>query len=258
MQDQSLITSRLFFGAAFPVMRAVLEYDSVMAEKFKDVSATVQIGAKDQRFGLIACHLVFDDLKLDIVDGSAENPDIALTFSSLDKMNAMFKGGFSVPQIKGFSKPRLLLKILSLLMSLKLMLPSTRPKDPEKQALKVRMSLYMITRALSVANKMGMPDIVEWTKRQPDRIYQFSVEASGIAAYLRVKAGKTKSGHGIYQRRSPFVLFRFMSVEGALKVLLKEVAFVSGVEQGCVEIVGSPEYASQLNDLMAMLQGMLT
>jgi hypothetical protein len=147
-------------------------------------------------------------------------------------------------------------------MSLMLMSPKARPKDPERQKLKVKMSLYMITRALSSYNKLGNPEMVEWCKRQPDRIYQFVVDGAGgepaVAAYLRVKAGKSKSGHGVYTRRSPFVLFHFYSVEGTLKVLLKEVGFVEGVEKGCVEVVGSPEYAMNLNDFMAVLQGMMT
>jgi len=43
-----------------------------------------------------------------------------------------------------------------------------------------------------------------------------------------------------------------------LKVLLKDVAFVEGVEKGCVEVIGSPEYAMNLNDFMAVLQGLMT
>jgi hypothetical protein len=50
------------------------------------------------------------------------------------------------------------------------------------------------------------------------------------------------------------VLFHFFSAAGALKVLLKDVGFVEGVEQGCVEIAGSPEYAMYLNDYMSILQ----
>jgi len=73
-----------------------------------------------------------------------------------------------------------------------------------------------------------------------------------------VKQGRSKSGHGVYTRRSPFVLFHFFSVEGAMKVLLREVGFVEGVEKGYVETVGSPEYAVALNDFMAVLQGLLT
>jgi hypothetical protein len=252
--EKSLMTARLFFNAAFPVMKVVLADDPAMKEKFKNVKATVQIGAKNGS-EFEACTLKFDNGELEIIQAPAEKPDIALTFSTLEKMNTMFSGGTAIPGIKGITKPGLLLKVLSMLMSLKLMLPSSKPTDPAKKALKLKMSLYMITRALSTYNKLGDPDMKAWTSSQPDRIYQFVVNGTDIACYLRVKAGNTKSGHGVYQRRTPFVLFNFKSVDGALKVLLKEVGFVEGVEQGCIEIVGSPEYASTLNDFMAILQG---
>ena len=264
-QDINVITAQLFFNAAFPVMQVVLDDDPAMNAKFKNVQATVQICAKDSG-KLYACHLIFDKGKLTIVQEAAKKPDITLSFNSLAKMNTMFRGGAALPSIKGFSKLGLLLKVFSLLMSLMIMMPSSRPKDPIKQRLKVKMSLYMITRALSTYNKLGNPEMSEWCRRQPDRIYQFIVDKENaqpgdtpeIACYLRVKAGKSKSGHGVYTRRSPFVLFHFFSVAGALKVLLKEVAFVEGVEKGCVEVIGSPEYAMNLNDFMAVLQGMMT
>jgi hypothetical protein len=252
-----LMTAKLFFNAAFPVTQTMLEDDPAMARRFKDVTATVQVRAKE-RDGFIGCRFDFDRGSLTVSEGLAEKADLTLTFSSVEKMNTMFRGGFALPSIKGWGKPALLIKTLLLLMSLMLMQPSNRPKDPARQALKVKMSLYMITRALSVYNKAGDPDMRRWTEKQPNRVYQFIVDNADIACYLRVKAGNTKSGHGIYERRRPFVLFRFFSVEGALKVLLKEVAFVEGVEKGCVEIVGSPEYASQVNDFMAVLQGMMT
>jgi hypothetical protein len=237
-----------------------------MKAKFRNVAAAVQICAKDGD-GLLACHLVFDRGKITVNQGPAPAPDITLSFSSVAKMNTMFRGGAALPSIKGFSKPGLLIKVFSLLMSLMIMMPSSRPKDPAKQKLKVKMSLYMITRALSTYNKLGNPEMAEWCSRQPDRIYQFIVDGESragekaepeIACYLRVKAGKSKSGHGVYTRRSPFVLFHFSGVAGALKVLLKDVGFVEGVEKGCVEVLGSPEYAMALNDFMAVLQGMLT
>ncbi len=259
--DEELMTAKLFMGAAFPVMQVVLDDDPKMKEKFKNVRATVQIGAKTDDGGLLACHLVFDNGKFSVVQGPAEKPDISLNFASIEKMNIMFRGGKAMPSIKGMWKIGLLLKVLSLLMSLMLMSPGNRPKGPAKQLLKVKMSLYMITRALSTYNKLGNPEMKEWTTRQPDRIYQFVVDPypeAGAACYLRVKAGNSKSGHGIYERREPFVLFHFYSVEGALKVLLKDVSFVEAVETGCVETVGSPEYAMYLNDFMAVLQGMLT
>ncbi|MDR1128860.1 MAG: hypothetical protein LBL20_06070 [Treponema sp.] len=260
-----ITTAKLFFNAAFPVMRVVLEDDPAMKARFAGVKAVVQIGAKNPggEEACLACHLVFDNGGFSVIQGPAENPNIALTFSSVAKMNTMFRGGAALPAIKGFGRFGTLVKVFSLLMSLMIMMPSSRPKDPVKQKLKVKMSLYMITRALSSYNKLGDPGMAEWCRRQPDRIYQFLVDGEpgaepAVAAYLRVKAGKSKSGHGVYTRRSPFVLFHFFSVAGALKVLLKDVGFVEGVEQGCVEIVGSPEYAMYLNDYMSILQGMLT
>ena len=260
MNEQEIVTAKLFFNAAFPVMKVVLEDDPAMKAKFRDVQATVQICAKNGN-DLLACHLVFDRGKLDIIQGPASSPDITLSFNSVEKMNTMFRGGSALPSIKGFSKLPLLIKVFSLLMSMMIMAPKSRPKDPVKQKLKVKMCLYMVTRALSTYNKLGNPEMNEWCRRQPDRIYQFIVGEKAnpqIACYLRVKAGKSKSGHGVYTRRSPFVLFHFSTVTGAMQVLLKEVGFVEGVEKGCVEVVGSPEYASSLNDFMAVLQGMMT
>jgi len=257
MNEQEL-TAQLFFNAAFPVMQVVIDDDPSMNAKFRDVAATVQICAKNGN-ELVACHLVFDRGKLSVNQGPAQAPDITLSFSSLAKMNTMFRGGAALPSIKGFLNLSLLIKIFSLLMSLMIMMPSSRPKEPARQRLKVKMSLYMIARALSTYNKLGNPGMSEWCRRQPDRIYQFIVDDEPeIACYLRVKAGKSKSGHGVYKRRSPFVLFHFFNVAGALKVLLKDVAFVEGVEKGCVEVIGSPEYAMNLNDFMAVLQGLMT
>lgn len=258
---QDIKTAKLFFNAAFPVMQVLLDDDPKRKEKFKDVLGTVQFGAKNDG-ELLACHLVFDHGTVTVVQGPADKPDISLTFPSVAKMNALLRGGIAVPSIKGLKNAGLLVKVLALLMGMMIMSPSKRPKDFTGQSLKVKMSLYMITRALSQYNKLGDPDMQEFCQRQPDRIYQFTVENGDdkeyIACYLRIKAGKSKSGHGVYTRRSPFVHFRFLSVEGAMAVLLKDIEFVKAVEMGYVETVGSPEYACYLNDYMAILQGMLT
>ena len=39
--------------------------------------------------------------------------------------------------------------------------------------LEVKLTVYMITAALSQYNKGGDPEMERWTARQPDRIYQF-------------------------------------------------------------------------------------
>jgi len=254
------MTAKLFFNAAFPVMQVLLDDDPKLNKKFAKFRATVQFGALDDKEPLF-CQLLFDSGKVTVVQGKAEKPDLTLTFGGIAKMNALLKGGMSLPSIKG--RLGLLPNVLSLLMGLKIMTKdNAKLKSLTEKSLKVKCSMYMVTRALSQYNKLGDPGMQDFCQRQPDRIYQFRVEHEGkpdyIACYLRVKAGKSKSGHGVYERRSPFVLFRFMSVDGALKVLGKEVEFVEGVEKGYVETIGSPEYACALNDLMAVLQGLLT
>ncbi|MFA5341127.1 MAG: hypothetical protein WC332_05035 [Clostridia bacterium] len=260
--DKDILTAKLFFNAAFPVMQVLLDDDPKLKKMFKQVNNTVQFGAQNNGRTL-ACHMKFNNGKVDIVQGTVENPDLSLIFPTVQKMNALLTGGLAMPSIKGgFKNLSLLVKTLFLLMGLMKMSPKNKPKDFEGKALKIKMSLYMITRALSTYNKLGVQEMVEFTSRQPDRIYQFTVENEGkpdyIACYLRIKAGKTKSGHGVYNRRFPFVHFRFLSVDGAIAVLGKEVEFVEGVEKGYVETIGSPEYACMLNDFMAVLQAMLT
>ncbi|RJP20763.1 MAG: hypothetical protein C4520_10875 [Candidatus Abyssobacteria bacterium SURF_5] len=260
--EQDIMTARLFFRAAFPVMKVPLVDDEKMRKLFENEKGAVQFSA-DNGGAKVGAYLTFDRGRFSTAEGISENPDITFHFSSVQKMNTMLTGGTVLPKIKGGLKNlRLLLKVFKLLMSLKLMMPNARPKDAQKRYLKVKMSLYMITTALSVFNKLGDARMKEWTGKQPDRIYQFTVEPyeeeKGIAAYLRVKAGKTKAGRGVYRRRRPFVHFRFNTVDGAMKVLLKEVEFVEAVGKNCVAVDGSPEYAAQLNDFMAVLQGMMT
>jgi hypothetical protein len=259
--EQDIMTARLFFRAAFPVMKVPLNDDPKMKKLFENVEGKVQFSA-DNGEEKIGSYLTFDKGEFTATEGLCGDPEITMHFSSVEKLNIMLGGGSALPKIKGFRHFGLLIKVFRLLMSLKLMMPTARPKDPLKQHMKVKMSIYMITTALSTLNKLGDSGMKEWTSKQPDRIYQFVVEPydeeKGIAAYLRVKAGNTKAGRGIYKRRRPFVHFRFKTVEGALKVLLKEVEFVEAVEKGCVAIDGSPEYSAQLNDFMAVLQAKMT
>ena len=257
---QEIMAARLFYNAAFPTMQVLIDDDYNLKKNFHNFSGVIQFGAKNDG-ELLCCHMVFDNGNLKVYEGPAEKPDLTMTFPSVGKMLALLKGGLAVPRIKG--KFRILPKFIQLLLGLMIMTkPNDKLRDEGEKALKVKCSLYMITRALSQYNKLGDPSMREFCERQPDRIYQFTVDHNDIpayiACYLRIKLGKSKSGHGVYKRRTPFVLFHFYSLEGALKVLGKEVEFVEAAEKHYVETVGSPEYALYLNDYMAILQDMLT
>ena len=262
-RTREFLRTRLFLRAALPTVKVLLEDDPATAKRFAGVNAVVQFVAKNQPRA-VGAYLWFEDGEVRVeqgfwgADGMGREPDITFTFASLQKLNGFFAGKTVLPGIKGFHRPGLLAKVVQLLLALKLMLPSAQPKDPAKRRLKLKLTLYMITTALSQYNKGGDSEMQRWTAKQPDRIYQFSVEPEGIAAYLRVRGGKTKAGRGVYERRRPFVHMRFHGVDGALAVMNKEVDFVEGVGKGFVRIDGSPEYAANLNDFMMRVQALLT
>jgi len=137
-------------------------------------------------------------------------------------------------------------------------MPDRAPKTPEQARLKVKMTLFMVSTALSQLNKAGDPDMMRWTRRQPERIYQWSVEPEGIACYLRVKAGQTQAGRGHYTRRQPFVHMRFNGVDGALPVLSNSVDTLEAIARGLVVNEGSPEYSTQLGDFMLRIAALLS
>ena len=203
---QERMAARLFLEAVFPTMQVLLDDDPKLHKSFANFHATVQFGARDDG-DLLCCHLVFDGPHVDVIQGPAEKPDLALTFSSIEKDERPAARRPSPCPASG-GNLLLLPRILSLLMGLMIMSPKNVPKTPEKQALKVKCSLYMITRALSKYNKLGDPDMQEFCRRQPDRIYQFTVADHGdpnaIACYLarqgrqlQVRPRRLRAAHAV-------------------------------------------------------------
>ncbi len=254
--EKELLAARIFLRAVLPVMKVVLEDDPVMKKKFEDVRAKVQFAAGPDANQTGAC-LVFDKGAFKLEQGLCADPDITFSFKTIAKMNGFFAGKPVIPGIKGISKVGLLIKVFGLLMSLKILMPNASPKDPKKRKLKVKMTFYMITTALSQYNKGGDPEMVKWTGKQPERIYQITVDED-IAAYLRVKAGKTKAGRGIYAKRRPFVHMKFNGVEGAFPIVMNEVDMVTAVKKGYLSIEGSPEYGGNIGDFMVRIQNLIT
>ncbi|MFZ5569514.1 MAG: hypothetical protein ACOZF0_03860 [Thermodesulfobacteriota bacterium] len=253
-----LMSARIFLRALFPVMKVVLSDDPAMKRKFEGVTADVQFIAKDPA-GDVGAFLRFQNGELEIVQGVSPKPDITFAFGSVAKLNAMLAGKPVIPVIKGLWKIGLLIKVFALLLYLKVLMPNARPKDPFKQRMKVKLTVYMITTALSQYNKGGDPEMAKWTAKQPERIYQMSVDGEpDIAAYLRVKAGKSKSGRGFYSRRHPFVHMKFNGIKGALPIILNDVNMVEAVRKGYLSVEGSPEYGRDIGDFMMRIQALTT
>lgn len=255
--NNDLLGAELYIKAVFPVFKVLLAEDPATAKRFKDISANVILRARHDG-GYLGAKFIFNQGEVTIEEDVSDQGDLIFTFGSVKKMNNFLSGGIALPTIKGIFKIKLLSSFVALLLLLKIMLPNVRPKDEHKRYLKVKMALYMVSTALSKLNKGGDPDMLAWTTRQPDRIYQFSVEGTDIACYLRIKAGKTKAGRGIYKRKRPFVHMKFNGVDGALKILLKDVEFVEGIDMKYITIEGSPEYANNINDFMMRIQALVS
>ncbi len=284
---EDVLATKLFFQAAFTAMAIPLNEDPFFVKKFKNINVVVQFSVDDPDYAM-ACHMVFMDeataeaseskKRFKVYQGEYEGDMkvIKLHFKSIKSLLGVFKGtkmtdqlGIVMPVLKNLNKKETIPFIL-LMLTLTKMMPSYNPNigDPFGQYLKVKMSLYMITTAMSRANKDGWEPMAKWTLKQTDRIYQFKVGATcdnagnevypAIACYLRVKGGKSKAGRGVYTRKRPFVLLEFPSPEGCLAVLNQKYDFVEAVEHGCVTVVGSGDnYAVQFNDMMSKLQAIL-
>lgn len=294
--EQDVLTTKIYFKAAFPALKAALEDDPKQVKAFEKINAVVEFRAADDANPL-ACYMVFltEDMAaktaegkrfktyqgeypgyIEMADGSKyEGLKVTkMYFKSIKSLLGVFKGnsplemlGIVAPLLKNIAKPATLKFIFLMLMLMKTM-PNFTPdiSQPWEQYIKVKLSLYLITRALSVANKEGWPTMAEWTKKQPDRTYQFHVGATldkdgkelypAIDATLRVKNGNTKSGKKPV--KYPFVLFKFPNPDGCIAVLTDRYGFVGAVEKGCVEIIGAGDsYAVQFNTIMSQCQNML-
>ncbi len=257
MADKVMLTNRIALRSIMPLFKVLYEADYMSVRKLLGkYDGVIQFCIKGTDTG---AYLEFKDGKLDVLQGIHPNPDLALAFKHAAGMNALFTGG--VPVLAGFpkglTKITLVGKLLLLMLGLLLLMPNMNPKDPAKRELKVKMIMYMITNALSQLNKGGDEDMMVWTGKQPDRIYQMSVDPDGPAAYLRIKAGKTKAGHGKYARKAPFVHMRFNGIEGAYKVLGESKDTVSATSDGDIKLEGSPEYAGVMGSFMMRIQDML-
>ena len=287
---EDVLVAKLFLKAAFPAMRVPLEENPKYVNKFKDLNMVVEFKAEDEENPL-AAHLVFlteekanevaDGKRYKVHDGVYEGAFgdlkvIKLHFKSIKALLGVLKGNTPldmlgiVPSVFKNLFKKEFWAFLFLMLELMKMMPDFVPgvDKPLDQYMKVKMSLYMITTAMSQANKLGYEPMNKWTQKQTDRIYQFRVgptfDADGkeifpkFGAYLRVKGGKTKAGRGIYERKSPFVLLDFPNPDACIAVLSGKYAFVEAVVQGCVQIVGAGDsYAVSFNDRMMDIQNML-
>jgi len=303
--DKDVLTTQIYFQAAFPALRAVFEEDEKQKKAFANINAIVEFRAADAANPL-ACHIVIltEEMAaktaagkrykvyqgeypgfIEMADGSKfEGLKVSkFYFKSIKSLLGVFKGdsplemlGIVSPLLKNIAKPATL-KFLFMMLELMKTMPNCQPTadQPWDQYIKVKLSLNLICRALSVSNKLEWEGFKKWGMGQPDRTYQFKVGPTmkdgkelypEITANLRVKTItdkttgekvlKTKSSHGV--AKYPFVLFEFPSPDDCIAVLTNKYDFVESVARGCVRITGAGDsYAVTFNNLMTECQNML-
>ena len=128
------------------------------------------------------------------------------------------------------------------------------PKSEADKELLVKLYFYLLANGVSQLNKAGEPSVRKWAQASPDRVYAFRVIGRDeLAAYIRVKAGKTKASRGRYTRALPFFCLAFRDVDAALGTLLQIDDLFEASCNGKIIMEGAPEFGSILGDFMLLV-----
>ena len=259
MANEVLLTNKIFLNAALPLLKVIANDVPSLAKKFEKVHCIYQVSALDPSApeGKYATHFTVNNGEWKVcADKVATNAHIELEFKSMEQMNAFFKGKIgpsTLPKMKGIvKKPLEFAAFMSVLLKMSSLLTITEaPADEETQKLAVKCFFYLLSSGISQLNKNGHEGVQDWAKKSPDRVYAWAVDGyPEVSAFLRVKAGKTRSGRGTYKRAMPFFTMRFDSLPSALGILLSTDDMLESTKKGKLIMDGAPEFGAQIGDFM--------
>lgn len=261
--DEAHYQALIFLNAVIPVLKPIIAAKPLLANGFAGRTGIVQVSAltpngvsTDDRPPRLATHLVIDDGEVSVQLGAHPAPNVELEFGSVEALNAFFTGSMALPRIRGglANLGLLMATVKSLLAMAKLLGQTQPPDDPAEQALLTQAMFYLLTTGISQLNKAGHPRVTKWSGWQPDRVYQLQVENDpDLAAYVRVKAGKTRAARGLYTRSTPFFAMSFDSARSALGILLDVDDMVESTVANKIVMHGAPEYGAELGELMTLV-----
>lgn len=249
-------SGKLFFNAVLPLVRVIIEDMPKLSSTLKRKSGTFQVSAMTDE-GVWATHFIVENGEVTTKLGMfPDKPTVELAFKSLQDFNGFMKGtSKKLPSIRGLTRLGILIPFMRALLNMaKLLGLKEAPKDEPTQRLLVKLYFYLLSSGISQLNREGHPVITEWTKRSPNRVYAWTVDGyDDVAAYLRVKAGKTKAARGRYRRSQPFFTMRFIDLESALATLLATGDMMELVSNGKMIMEGGPEFGNMLGDYMLLV-----
>lgn len=259
MANEVLLTNKIFLNAALPLLKVIANDVPSLAKKFEKIHCIYQVSALDPSApeGKYATHFTVNNGEWKVcADKVATNAHIELEFKSMEQMNAFFKGKIgpsTLPKMKGVvKKPVEFAAFMMVLLKMSSLLTITQaPEDEETQKLAVKCFFYLLSSGISQLNKHGHEGVHDWASKSPDRVYAWAVDGyPEVSAFLRVKAGKTRSGRGTYKRAMPFFTMRFDSLTSALGILLSTDDMLESTKRGKLIMDGAPEFGAQIGDFM--------
>lgn len=259
---EDILTNKIFLCAVLPLIKTIATDDPGLAKKFEHAHAVIQVSAKDPDApeGKFATHFVVNCGEWTVhTDKVTDNAHIELEFKSIETMNAFFKGKIgpaTLPAMKGITKkPAVFMAFMMTLLKMSSLLTATEaPADEEAKKLLVKCYFYLLSTGISTLNKQGHEEIHGWTLTSPDRVYAWAVDGyPEISAYIRIKAGKSKAGRGVYKRALPFFTMRFDCLDSALGILMGTADMLEFTKESKLIMDGAPEFGAQIGGYMMMV-----
>lgn len=259
MANEVVLTNKIFLNAVLPLVKVIANDVPSLAKKFEGMNAVFQVSALDPNAegGKVGTYFEVVDGEWTVKnDKVADNPDVDLEFKTLEAMNEFFKGKIgpsTLPKMKGvFKKTKVFMALLMTLLKMSSLLTAkSAPEKEEDKLLMVKCFFYLLSSGISTLNKQGHEAIHDWASKSPDRVYAWAVDGHPeVSAYLRVKAGKSRSGRGEYKRAMPFFTMRFDSLDSALGILLSTDDMLDSTKKGKLIMDGAPEFGAQIGEYM--------
>ena len=250
-----IYSNKIFLNAVLPLVKVIVEETEGLKKGFEGKTGKVQISALGKD-GKVGTHFIIEQGKWTVKLGITESPDVELEFKSIESFNNFFKGkSKKLPKINGFKNLGVLINTFKALLKMAIMLGVTElTKDQDEKERLVKLYFYLLSAGISQLNKTGHPRVSDWVKKSPDRVYAWAVDGKpDLSAYIRVKAGNSRSARGQYTRSKPFFTMRFDSTDSALGILLQLDDLLEATVKGNLVMEGAPEFGAQIGDFMIMV-----
>jgi hypothetical protein len=255
--QEALYSNKIFLNAALPLVKVIANDVPSLKKKFENAHAVIQVSCLDPEVegGKRGMHFVVNSGEWLVHTCLTEDPHIELEFKSVENLNDFFKGKITpagIPKIRGIKYTGTLVSFVMVLLKMANLLGATEaPKDEATKELLVKCYFYLLSSGISQLNKMGHPEIRDWTSKSPDRVYAFAVDNyPQVSAFIRIKAGKSRAGRGEYKRAMPFFTLRFNNLDSALGILMSIDDMLEATKAGRLVMDGGPEFGAQIGGFM--------